>query len=79
MAWVNTPSTNFGVLWKYKKVITVGYKGCASITYFNSSYRPKLVVTYTTATAAELVSFNAKIRNNVAHLDWAIATEVNYY
>ena len=36
-------------------------------------------VEYTGPTPVELVSFNAKVRNNVVLLDWRTATEVNNY
>ena len=78
--WYNSPATNKGLIMRHPGGTEVLSRFRSSEYTTTPSEQPKLSVTYTTIpTPVELISFNAKVRNNVVVLDWRTATEVNNY
>ena len=78
--WYSSPATNKGLIMRHPGGTEVLSRFRSREYTTTPSEQPKLSVTYTTPpTPVELVSFNAKVRNNVVLLDWRTATEVNNY
>ena len=77
--WYNGTYSNYGLIIKGESESTYNQMTFATREYTTTTKRAKLVIIYTVVTPVELVSFNAKMRDNVALLDWVTATEVNNY